>query len=396
MSPADEPATGTPDAAATAASSEAGNPPESGNPPSRTTHGRAAQLESSQMRPGWTTGACATAAARAAWVALHTGGFPDPVTIRLPHGREAAFALTAHSLSGGTAMAAVTKDAGDDPDVTHGAIVRVWVRRGEPGSGVVFEAGPGVGHVTLPGLPLPVGEPAINPVPRRYLTENLHLARAALSLPSTDAIVTIGVDDGEELARHTWNARVGVLGGLSILGTTGVVIPYSCSAWIASIHEGIDVAVATGARHVGAATGSTSEQTLTSRYPGIFMLDMGDFAGAVLKYLAKHPVPRLTICGGFAKISKLANGLLDLHSHRTSVDTAHLAALAASAGADAGLVTAIEGCNTAAEALGLFPTLGDLVADAARRVALDLLTGSGVEVEVLCTDRAGTVVGQAG
>mgnify|MGYP001384978845 FL=1 len=120
--------------------------------------GRRGQLKASGLRPGWTTGACATAAATAAWEALHTGEFPDPVQIVLPKGHEPAFALTQEELGDGVAMAAVQKDAGDDPDVTHGAVIRARVRRGEPGSGLVFRGGPDVGRVTLPGLPLAVGE----------------------------------------------------------------------------------------------------------------------------------------------------------------------------------------------------------------------------------------------
>lgn len=269
--------------------------------------GRDAQLKHTGLRPGWTTGACATAAATAAYTALLTGDFPDPVTITLPKGQTPAFALAVEELAEGRATAGVVKDAGDDPDVTHGALVRVTVRRLPPGSGVVFRAGPGVGTVTLPGLPLDVGELTVNPVPRRMIGD--HIARvAAEHRGSGDVEVTVSVDDGEEIARSTWNPRLGILGGLSILGTTGVVVPYSCSAWIDSIRRGVDVARAAGHTHVAGCTGSTSEKTVVSEYglPEIALLDMGDFAGAVLKYVRRHPVDRLTVCGGFAKLSKLA------------------------------------------------------------------------------------------
>ena len=203
------------------------------------------------------------------------------------------------------------------------------MRHGRPGAGVVFRAGPGVGTVTLPGLPLEVGEPAINPVPRammRGVVEGLAQEHGVAG----DVEVEVSVDHGEEIARHTWNPRLGILGGLSILGTTGVVVPYSCSAWIDSIRRGIDVAAAIGLTHVAACTGSTSEQVVMREH-GLAegsMLDMGDFAGAVLKYLRRHPLPRLTVAGGFAKMSKLAAGHLDLHSGRSQVDTAFLADLA--------------------------------------------------------------------
>lgn len=354
--------------------------------------GRAGQLDASKLRPGWTTGACAAAAARAAWTALLTGEFPDPVPVALPQGRLPEFALTAEELGDCWAMAAITKDAGDDPDVTHGAVIRATVRRGEPGAGVTFVGGPGVGTVTLPGLPLEVGQPAINPMPRSYITENLTLANAGVT---PDAVVEISVDLGEEIARHTWNHRIGILGGISILGTTGVVVPYSCSAWIDSIRRGIDVARATGATHVAGCTGSTSERVVADLYPGIELIDMGDFVGAVLKYLRTHPLPRLTICGGFAKLSKLANGHLDLHSHRTSVDVDHLARLAADAGAPVEVQDQIRGVNTAMQAVGVYPPLGDAVASTARREALAVLRGADIDVEVICLSRSGDILGRS-
>ena len=336
------------------------------------------------LRRGWTTGACATAATTAAYAALRTGMFPDPVTIDLPGGKRPAFALAVERLEQGAATAGVVKDAGDDPDVTHGALVLATVRHGPSGSGVEFRAGPGVGTVTLPGLPVPVGEPAINPVPRRMMRE---------AVGDADVIVEISVEGGEELARRTWNPRLGIEGGLSILGTTGVVVPYSCSAWIASIRQGIDVAVAVGHEHVVAATGDTSERAARERYPlpDSAVLDMGDFAGATLKYLARHPIPRLTLAGGFAKLSKLAAGYLDLHSGRSQVDLDRLAAVAG--------LPALAQANTAMHALELARQAGvplaDRVAADARDVALGVLGGAPVAVEVLVVNRAGEIVGEA-
>jgi cobalt-precorrin-5B (C1)-methyltransferase len=172
------------------------------------------------LRRGWTTGSCATAAAKAAWTALTGHGFPDPVTITLPGGQGAAFALAETGWHGDAAIAGVVKDAGDDPDVTHGALVRAILRRGVPGSGIVFRAGEGVGTVTRPGLPLPPGEPAINPVPRRMIQE---------ALGPVDAVVEIAIPGGAALAGRTLNGRLGIVGGLSILGTTGIVVPFSCA-----------------------------------------------------------------------------------------------------------------------------------------------------------------------
>lgn len=363
--------------------------------------GRSAQLKHTGLRPGWTTGACATAATTAAYTALLTGDFPDPVSITLPKGQTPAFALAVEELDGERATVGVVKDAGDDPDVTHGALVRATVRRLPPGSGVVFRAGPGVGTVTRPGLPLDVGEPAINPMPRQMMRD--HIARIAADHGATgDVEVTVSVDHGEEIARSTWNPRLGILGGLSILGTTGVVVPYSCSAWIDSIRRGVDVARAAGHTHVAGCTGSTSEKTVVAEYglPEIALLDMGDFAGAVLKYVRRHPVDRLTVCGGFAKLSKLAAGHLDLHSARSQVDKGFLAELARQGGADTALAAAVADANTGLAALQLCAAagvlLGDLVAVAARDQALSVLRGAPVAVDVICIDRAGAVVGRSG
>ncbi|WP_431776860.1 cobalt-precorrin-5B (C(1))-methyltransferase [Streptomyces cucumeris] len=366
----------------------------------RQASGRGAQLERTGLRHGWTTGACATAATTAAYTALLTGDFPDPVTIELPKGQRPAFALAAEDLTGGRAMAAVVKDAGDDPDVTHGALVRATVRVLPAGTGVVFRAGPGVGTVTRPGLPLEVGEPAINPVPRQMMRD--HVASVAARCGGAgDVEVEISVDHGEEIARSTWNPRLGILGGLSVLGTTGIVVPYSCSAWIDSIRRGVDVARAAGRRHVAGCTGSTSEKVAVAVHglPEDALLDMGDFAGAVLKYLRRHPVDRLTVAGGFAKLSKLAAGHLDLHSSRSQVDKDFLARLARQGGADEELTAAVATANTGLEALQLCAArgvpLGDLVAAAARGTALGVLRGAPVAVDVICVDRAGTVVGRA-
>ena len=275
-----------------------------------------------ELRRGWTTGACAAAAARAACERLFTGRLPDPVTIDLPRGLKASFALAETG-----AWIGVEKDAGDDPDATHGAIVRARLHPAPPGSGVRFRAGPGVGTVTLPGLPLAVGEPAINPGPRAIIADNLRAVADEYGLPA-DIEAEIGIGNGEALALKTANARLGIEGGLSVLGTTGVVIPYSCAAWIHAVHRGVDVARAAGLDRIGAATGRGSEEALQALLglPAHGMIDMGDFAGALLKYLRRRPVARLSLAGGFGKLSKLAAGHLDLHSDRAPVDIPRLAA----------------------------------------------------------------------
>lgn len=352
------------------------------------------------LRKGWTTGACATAAARAAYGALLTGEFDDPVAIVLPRGERPSFALARRRLGQGFAEAAVLKDAGDDPDVTHGAVVHVRVDLGEPGGGVQFRAGPGVGTATLPGLPIAVGEPAINPAPRRMMCETIE-ALAAAHGATGDVVITISIDGGEALATKTWNPRLGIVGGLSILGTTGIVVPYSCSAWIHSIHSGIDVARASGFDHVAGSTGKTSEATVKRHYglADAALLDMGDFAGGMLKYLRRHPLPWITIAGGFAKLTKLGQGNLDLHSSRSQVDFEALAMLMDDLGADPKLVSQARAANTANQVLSLAGAAGlplaDVVARRARETALATLAGE-IRCDVMVVGRHGGIIGHAG
>jgi cobalt-precorrin-5B (C1)-methyltransferase len=352
------------------------------------------------LRRGWTTGACATAAATSAYAALIGGSFRDPVEIVLPSGKTAAFALACERLGDGVATAGIVKDAGDDPDVTHGALVMATVRVAARGSGVRFSAGEGIGTVTKPGLPLAVGEPAINPVPREMM--RAAIARVASELgASGDASIELSIPGGAEIARHTWNPRLGIVGGLSILGTTGIVVPYSCAAWIATIHEGIDVARASGIAHVAGSTGATSEATVARLFelPIEALIDMGDFVGGLLKYVRLHPVERVTIAGGLAKLTKLAQGHLDLHSKRSEVDLRALAEWARDAGADDALAAAIAGANTTLEAFRFAHAadvaLGEIVARRARATALRVLAGAPVALDVLLVDRDGTPVAHA-
>lgn len=360
--------------------------------------------ETAPLRSGWTTGACATAATKAAVTALFGGRFPDPVSILLPKGQTPSFPLCVQEqgqdADGPWARAGVIKDAGDDPDVTHGATIVATVRLAPPGSGVTFRAGTGVGTVTKPGLPLPVGEPAINPVPRRLMTAEVHALASRFSR-AADVIIEVSVPNGERLAERTWNPRLGILGGLSILGTTGVVVPYSCSAWIHSIQRGIDVARATGVRHVAGCTGNTSEKAARAlrTLPEDAIIDMGDFVGGMLKYLRLHPVERVTIAGGFAKLSKLACGHLDLHSKRSQVDRNWLADRLMDLGAPDTVVAHARSANTALEILQLAEAhslpLGTIVARHAATVAREVVAPAAVEIDVLVFDRKGELVGDS-
>jgi len=352
------------------------------------------------LRPGWTTGACATAATRAACAALLGQPFPDPVTITLPRGQQPAFALALSERGDGWARVGVIKDAGDDPDVTHGALILATVRHGAPGSGVRFRAGEGVGTVTKPGLPLAVGEPAINPVPRRLMTAEVQ-ALAATQGVAADFEIEIAIANGAKLAARTWNPRLGIVGGLSVLGTTGVVVPYSCSAWIHAIERGIDVARAGGLTQVAGCTGRTSEQA-AQRLLGLpegALIDMGDFIGGMLKYLRRHPLPQVVIAGGFAKLSKFADGHLDVHSKRSQVDIAALARRLERLKAPAAVVEAAAAAHTALEVWQLARAhalpLGQVIAHEARAQALTVLAQAPVAVEVLVIDRAGAVIGDS-
>lgn len=353
--------------------------------------------EEKPLRPGWTTGTCATAATRAAVEALVTGHLPDPVAVTLPGGQRPSFSLAFGETGDGFARAGVVKDAGDDPDVTHGAVVVATVRPGAPGTGVTFRAGEGVGTVTRPGLPVAVGEPAINPVPREMMRAAIAEVCAATGAAG-DVIVEIAVPNGAALAHKTLNPRLGIVGGLSILGTTGIVVPFSCAAWIHTIHRGIDVARAAGLSHIAGATGSTSEAAIAALdgLPEIALIDMGDFVGGLLKYVRLHPVERVTVAGGFAKMTKLSQGLLDLHSRAGEVDFSHLARLAGEAGASRALVEAIPGANTALEVLQRAQAegidIGAVVAGRAVETGAKLLRGTAVGLDVVVFGRQGELL----
>ncbi|MEM6276243.1 MAG: cobalt-precorrin-5B (C(1))-methyltransferase [Pseudomonadota bacterium] len=335
-----------------------------------------------ELRRGWTTGACAAAGAKAACQMLLTGALVEDVQVALPGGETPVFRVLDPAIGADWARASIEKDAGDDPDVTHGALIVTTLRKSE---GLRFIAGEGVGQITKPGLPLDVGEPAINPKPREMIEAMLR--EASGGDPCFE--VEISVPGGRELAQKTWNPRLGIEGGISILGTTGIVRPFSCAAWIASIHRGIDVARAGGLEHVAGCTGATSERVVQAMHglPDHAMLDMGDFAGGLLKYLARHPIKRITIGGGIGKMTKLAQGASDLHSGRSQVDFHALASVMNR--------PALADVNTALEAVILAPELAAWVAEEARKAAAGYVRGAGIDVDTVVIDRAGQVLAQA-
>ena len=350
------------------------------------------------LRQGLSTGACATAASVAAARALLAGAEDRCVRIRLPRGQEPAMTIEDMSVTGASATVGVIKDAGDDPDATHGA--RLWVRLELVGeAGVEFVAGDGVGTVTRSGLPVPVGEPAINPVPRKLITE--HLEAVAGEVGYTGGFrVTVGIDDGEAIARNTMNPKLGILGGLSVLGTTGIVRPFSCSAFIASIHQSVDVARANNLTHIAGCTGGTSE-SFARKHFGLeegAIVEMGDMFGALLKYLKKHPLPRVTLASGFGKLSKFAAGEPDTHSRRCAIDFDFIADQALAVGAEPALADWIRTANTSIEALEACQQagvpLGDRIAGLGLARMRDYLAGDH-HLTVCGVSRKGELIGFA-
>jgi cobalt-precorrin-5B (C1)-methyltransferase len=362
------------------------------------------------LRTGLTTGTCATACCVAAAQALFADQQAASVSVTLPKGKVVDLPIIEYQAIDDGMKTSTIKDAGDDPDATHGATLFVELRL-SPEKGVRFHAAPGVGIVTRTGLLLDVGEPAINPVPRKMMTEHLEgFAQTYQYVGGFD--VSVGVVNGEQIAQKTMNPRLGILGGLSILGTTGIVRPFSCAAYIASIHQGIDVARANQLTHIAATTGNASEDAIKSHYQldDMALIEMGDFVGAVLKHIKKVEqtnsiqlnssiqLQKLSICGGFGKISKLAQHHMDLNSRASSIDLAALAQLAASLGADDDLQERMTKANTSVEALSFAMSAGLPLADAICQQALDFARKYipvHIELEVWAIDRKGQFVGKA-
>jgi cobalt-precorrin-5B (C1)-methyltransferase len=291
------------------------------------------------LRTGWTTGTCASAAAKAAAIGLVHGAAPENVDVGLPSGDRVEFAVIAD----GPTRCAVVKDAGDDPDCTDGAHVTADVQWHDAVA-TELRAGPGVGTVTMPGLGLPVGAPAINPVPRRMI-------HAALDEVTTrPLVVTFSVPGGEAMAAKTSNARLGIVGGISILGTTGIVRPFSTAAYRASVVQQIDVAAAAGERHVVLATGSRSDvaaQRLLADLATVCFVEVGDFTGVALRRAANAGVERVTFVGMAGKIAKLAAGVMMTHFHRSQVDGSLLETAARESGAAVPVIAAATATATA-------------------------------------------------
>ncbi|HVK74195.1 MAG TPA: cobalt-precorrin-5B (C(1))-methyltransferase [Kofleriaceae bacterium] len=350
------------------------------------------------LRTGYTTGACAAAAAKAAARCVVRGDDLRAIESTLPNRARVTFALSRCERGPTRATCGIIKDAGDDPDCTHGAELVAEVEL-VAAPGIELRGGVGVATVTRPGLGLEVGGPAINPVPRRNITEMVAEELAGGRWPG--AIVTIHVPRGEELAKQTTNARLGLVGGISILGTTGIVHPYSTAAWKASVVQEIDVAATAGARTLVLTTGGKSEQYAMALHPELpehAFVQVGDFIGVGVRQCARRGLARAVVVGMIGKLSKMAAGKMQTHVAGSEVDLDFLATVAGEAGADAALIAAIRSANTARHVLELSRAagLGALPALICARVvaACRRHAGGGLDVHACMVDFGGALLGR--
>ncbi|NOZ52997.1 MAG: cobalt-precorrin-5B (C(1))-methyltransferase [Gammaproteobacteria bacterium] len=312
-------------------------------------------------RTGFTTGACAAAAARAATLGLVDGQVPNSVECLLPNGQQVHFTVIDGHRDDHRAHAVVVKDAGDDPDCTHGAHLTadVCLLAEIPGQ-VLLKGGTGVGTITMAGLGLAVGGPAINPVPLRNIEANVRAAAATL-LDEQGLEVTISVPEGETMSRKTLNARLGIVGGISILGTTGIVRPYSTAAFRASVIQGIEVAAAQGQNSVVLTTGGRTEKFVMKALPELAsacFVQMGDFLSYALDTAVKEGIRHVIIGGMVGKLTKMAQGETITHAGRAEVNTGLLAELAQHSGAATDVCNDIRHAETARYAAERMTELG--------------------------------------
>jgi cobalt-precorrin-5B (C1)-methyltransferase len=350
---------------------------------------RTAKLRPHALRTGFSTGACSAAAAKAAVAALG-GTRLSTVTIGFPSGDRYTFIVHSLRCAQTTATAVVIKDAGDDPDVTHGAHLTVTVAWRSDGE-VVLHGGEGVGVVTQAGLGLPVGQPAINPVPRQMITDAVWEASGGRGVD-----VTISVPGGERMARKTTNRRLGIEGGISILGTTGIVRPFSTASWRASVEQAVAVMAAQDMPTLVLATGGRTERgamRLLPHLPPVAFVEVGDFTGAALRRAVQHGLTEVVFVGMIGKLTKLASGVLMTHYTRPKVDTGLLAEITAAHGGAPDDIAEIRSAPTARrayeiwEAGGLLRACGD---DVCARVA-DTLRRFSAEIGRPLTSRAAMV-----
>jgi cobalt-precorrin-5B (C1)-methyltransferase len=318
------------------------------------------RVRDERLRTGWTTGTCAAAAAKAAARALLTGEPQVRVDVKLPgkgDERRVSFDVERCEVGASWAEAVVVKDAGDDPDVTHGALLTARVSwREEPG--LELDGGEGVGVVTRPGLGLPVGGPAINDVPRRMISYSVG---EVLNPEERGVRVVISVPGGEKMAEKTTNARLGIVGGISILGTTGIVRPFSTAAWAASVVQAMNVMGAQGHDTFVLSTGGLTERAAMRLLPDleeVCFIEVGDFTGQAIKQAIKNELERGFFVGMAGKLAKLAAGVMMTHWTRSKVDNELLAEITREAGGSPALIGDVGCANTARHAYELWRAAG--------------------------------------
>lgn len=308
------------------------------------------------LRTGYTTGTTAAAATKAALLALVTGKPVDRVAVTLPKGKTATLAITwtKKDIDGELVTCAAIKDGGDDPDVTHGAEICSTVSFNDVAGAVNIDGGTGVGRVTKPGLGLEVGKAAINSTPMWMIRQAVAEAVPPEQLKARGVNVVISVPRGEELAKKTDNPRLGIMGGISILGTTGIVLPYSTASFAAAIRQSLDVAVAMGASDmIVLTTGGRSEDFAKGLFPGLpehSFVQMGDFAGYSVRQCAAKKVRKAVIAGFIGKLTKMAMGVKQTHVRGSHVSNEFMAGLAQQCGAPPAVVDEIRKANTARHA----------------------------------------------
>jgi cobalt-precorrin-5B (C1)-methyltransferase len=357
---------------------------------------RTAKVRPRALRTGWTTGSCASAAAKAAATALRDQAPQHRVEIGLPSGRRVAFPVESCVYTRQQGTAVVVKDAGDDPDVTHGAHLTATVRwQAEPG--LALEGGEGVGVVTKPGLGIEVGEPAITATPRSMIT---NAVAEVTDLTGRGALVTISVPGGERMARKTTNGRLGVLGGISILGTTGIVRPFSTASWRASVEQAVSVLAAQGERTVVLCTGGRTEKAamaLRPDLPEVCFVEVGDFTGAALRRATAAGLDRVIFVGMAGKLAKLAAGVLMTHYTRSKVDLGLLGAVTTAAGGPGHVAGEVAAANTGRHAYeiwareGLLRPAGDELCRRVRSVLIRAADGR-LDADVALVDFSGQTV----
>ncbi|MBQ48486.1 MAG: hypothetical protein CMP10_13825 [Zetaproteobacteria bacterium] len=351
------------------------------------------------MRTGYTTGACAAAAAKAAAQMLVTGQQPTDVKSVLPNGQEVVFDLKRCDLLNGEAVCSIIKDGGDDPDCTHGAEITAQVKL-IPEEGIHIYGGEGVAVVTRPGLGLELGSAAINPVPRQNITEMVMLELADQSAYG-GAEVTISVPDGVERAKQTLNERLGLINGISILGTTGLVQPYSTAAFVSSVASAIDIAAHNRQESVVFTTGGRSEQFAMKLLPDLqemAFIQVGDYIGIGIRNSVRRDIKKIYIVGMMGKLSKMADNKMMTHASRSEVNMKFLSELARDCGADPAIQDEISQANTGRHVLEIaqkkgISSLPDLICEKVV-MCCGAFARTAVEFDVTMVDFGGTIIGK--